>query len=499
MNRFSSAPRWLLTPGLALLGAFATLAFAPFEAFWIAPLVWAGLAFALQSTVRQDKPLRHAALNGGAFGLGFFGAGVSWVYISLHTYGGMPSWLAIIAVFLFCALLASFHALFAVGFVALLRKQLHTPLTAALLFGALWGLTDCLRGWIFTGFPWLSLGYSQVAGLSPLAGYFPLLGVFGVSLLTALLAALVWAGRQGWVLIIALLLGGFGLQQIRWTAPMSEPVPVALLQGNISQSIKWEPEQFARTLNTYFRLTRDALADSQHPRLVILPETAFPAFADQLPTGYLEAIQSLARNHQADVVFGAISGQDNRYQNSAFSIGSSPTQRYDKAHLVPFGEVIPFGFQWFLDFAHIPMSSFTPGASPQTPMALADLKWAVNICYEDTFGEEIIRALPAANVLVNLSNTAWFGDSSAQPQHLQIARARALETGRPMLRATNTGMTALILPNGQIDNSLPAFTQGTLVVSVQGYEGTTPYARWGNLAFLLLTLSFLLSACRRRA
>lgn len=494
MTRSKRLLPWLAAP---LLGALGTLAYAPHEWFWLAPLVWAGLLYLLLQP-QPHHPVRTASLLGALFGLGFFLTGIAWIYISLHTYGGMSAWLAALAVFLFCALMAAWHALIAGVFVRLLGWQRHTPLTAALLFGALWGLGDWLRGWVFSGFPWLSLGYSQVSSFSPLAGYFPLLGVFGVSLLTAWIAALALAGRKGWAMIAVLLLGGWGLKTVPWTEPAGNPLRVALLQGNIGQSLKWEAAQYEQTLLTYYRMVRAALEDEARPALVILPETAFPSFADQIPPDYLAALNELANRHQADILFGTVSGNSTVYHNSAVSLGSSPAQTYHKSHLVPFGEAVPFGFHWFMKMAHIPLSGFSPGRTEQAPLQLAGQQIAVNICYEDIFGEEIIRALPVASVLANLSNTAWFGDSAAQPQHLQIARARALETGRPMLRATNTGMTAAISPQGEVTDSLPAFTPGILHATVQGYQGETPYSRWGNAAFLLVTASFLVNALRRR-
>ena len=190
--------------------------------------------------------------------------------------------------------------------------------------------------------------------------------------------------------------------------------------------------------------------------------------------------------HGGDLITGTLTGDGEHYWNSAISLGQSPLQSYSKRHLVPFGEFIPPGFSWFLDIAHIPMSAFTRGPETQKPLAVAGQQVAINICYEDVFGEEIIGALPPAGILANLSNTAWFGHSLAQPQHLQIARLRTVETGRPMLRATNTGMTAIIEADGRVQAVLPPFTTAVLHGSVRAYTGTTPYVRWGNMAFVLL-------------
>ena len=462
------------------------LCFAPFDLFWLAPIIWLGLFVLLR---RGDSP-RQAASSGLGFGLGFFLTGVSWVYVSLSVFGGMPWWLAGLAAFLFCAVMAVFPAL--AGWV-FKRWQPVGPWRQALFFAALIAAVDWLRSWIFTGFPWLAAGYSQ-APPSPLAGFAPLLGVHGLSLFVALCGALLLRWKSGLAFLAVTAAIGFGLQQLRWTEPVGEPISVALIQGNIPQEMKFRPEAFLRTLSLYQRLVAENPA-----QLTLLPETAVPAFFDQLPPEYAEFLRAAAQRHGGDLVFGTITGQGEHYWNSAVSLGISPTQRYSKTHLVPFGEFIPPGFSWFMRLASIPMSAFSRGPEMQAPLAVAGQQLAVNICYEDVFGEEIIRSLPQAGILANLSNTAWFGRSLAQPQHLQIARMRAVETGRPMLRATNTGMTAVIGADGAVVAILPAFTQGVLRSEVRAYQGMTPYARYGNLAFLFLVcVCVLLSRQPRR-
>jgi apolipoprotein N-acyltransferase len=220
----------------------------------------------------------------------------------------------------------------------------------------------------------------------------------------------------------------------------------------------------------------------------VLPETAIPVFIDQIPAEFLDDLKALAKRQRGDIIFGTLTGDGEHYYNSAVSVGTSPLQVYSKNHLVPYGEFIPAGFAWFMAYAHIPMSSFTRGPEIQTPLAVAGQHVAANICYEDVFGEEVIRALPQAGILANLSNTAWFGHSLAQPQHLQIAQMRAAETGRPMLRATNTGMTAIIDAHGHVSASLPAFETGVLHGEVRSFEGATPYVRFGNGPALAMML-----------
>jgi apolipoprotein N-acyltransferase len=479
-----------------LLGAASVLGFAPFLLFPI-PII----ALALLVRLWQGATPRMAALQGYAFGAGLFLAGVSWVYVSMHVFGGMPLLLAGLAAVLFCCVLALFPALAGYVFARLRRDRI---LADALLAAAAWTLAEWLRGWVLTGFPWLAFGYAQTPP-SPLAGYAPLLGTYGVGFIAALIAALAGLtfGRRGrWLpsgaAIATLLAVGLGLTSTEWTQPSGKPVSVSLLQGNIEQSLKWRPERLQQSLDTYLRLAR------AHPaQLVVLPETALPLMLDQLPRDYVAELRRAAPGGKGDVLLG-IAAQDaqGRYYNSAVGFTTEGIQSYRKSHLVPFGEFTPPAFAWTLALLKIPMSNFSPGATVQPPLVLAGEKVAVNICYEDVFGEEIIRALPGATLLVNLSNTAWFGDSLAQPQHLQIAQMRALETGRFMLRATNTGMTAIVNPRGRVERVLAPFGEGALVGEVSGYTGATPYVRWGNAAALLLVAIGLfapLAGLRRNA
>ncbi len=463
-----------------LLGAVSVFGFAPFQLFPIPLATLAALVWFWQGATP-----RAASMQGFAFGAGCFLAGVSWVYVSMHVFGGMPPLLAGVAAFLFCCVLALFPALAGYVFARLRSRRLWTD---ALLAAGAWTLAEWLRGWVLTGFPWLSFGYAQTPP-SPLAGYAPLLGVYGVGFVAALVAALTGLTlqrREHWLptgaAIATLMAVGAGLMLIEWTQPAGKPISVSLLQGNIEQSLKWKPERLQQSMDTYLRLAR------AHPaQLIVLPETALPLMLDQLPRDYAAELRRPALDRNGDVLLG-IAEQDaqGRYYNSAVGFAQEGVQRYRKSHLVPFGEFTPPAFAWSLALLKIPMSNFSSGAAAQRPLTIAGEKVAVNICYEDVFGEEIILALPEATLLVNLSNTAWFGDSLAQPQHLQIAQMRALETGRPMLRATNTGMTAIVSPRGRVERVLPPFSEGALVGEVSGYTGATPYVRWGNAAALLL-------------
>ncbi len=474
-----------MTPLLAAgLGAVSVPGFAPVEWF---PLPILTLALLFRLWQRCAAP-RAAAWLGFCFGLGFFLAGVSWVYISLHDVGGMAAPIALIATLLFCTYLALFPAL--AGYTS--RRLANADFFKnALLLAGLWTLTEWLRGWLLTGFPWLAIGYSQTPP-SPLAGYAAVLGVYGIGFLAALIAAVLSLNprqRRGWIVIIALLGGGYLLRGMDWTQPSGPPLTVSLLQGNVAQSLKWEPERLPLSVDTYTRLARDNPAT-----LTVLPETAIPLFFDQIPR---ETLQALTQH--GDVLVGAAARhREGGYVNGAIAITKEGVASYAKRHLVPFGEYIPPGFSWFFELVRIPMSNFSAGPAVQPPLPIAGQSIAPNICYEDLFGEDLLPSLPQATLLINLSNTAWFGDSLAQPQHLQIARLRAMETGRMMLRATNTGITAAIAPDGRVLGQLPPFTAGALRIEAQGFTGLTPYTRWGNALALLLALAAVLPALQLR-
>ena len=484
---------WLALPA----GGLSVLAFSPFDLFPLA-FVSLGVLFAL---LRRARSTRQGALIGFAWGMGAFLCGVSWLYVALNRYGGVPMPLAALAIALFCAYLSLFPAL-----VGALFSHWRTGgrYADAVLFAAVWMLAELGRGWVFTGFPWLSIGYTQTPP-SPFAGYFPLLGVYGVSALVGVVSALAvtcWRGgrRSAWIgggLVTLTMILGAGLARVAWTEAEGEPIRVALLQTAIEQDLKWRPDLVQEWLRV-----NAAMAAAPEADLIVLPETSLPMLVEHLPEGYLDLLAADARVRSADLVVGVFHrDEQGRIYNAAVSLGQAPSQFYAKHHLVPFGEFSPPLFGWFYEFADIPMSDQSPGPAVQAPMALAGQRVAINICYEDLFGRELIRTLPEATLMLNLSNLAWYGRSLAQPQHLQIARVRAIETGRPMLRSTNTGMTAVIQPDGRVAGVLPQFERGALEVEVRGYTGMTPYARLGDFPALALGLLGLLGglAGRRHA
>jgi apolipoprotein N-acyltransferase len=502
-----------------VVGAVTVFGFAPFHLYPLPILTLAALFLAWQ---RAASARRSAAL-GFAYGLGLFLCGASWVYVSLHDFGAMPAPLAVIATLLFCVILASLPAL--AGYLCR-QVRMSRAAVAGLWVPAAWTLTEWTRGWIFTGFPWLAMGYSQVP-LSPLSGYAPILGVYGVSLTTAVSAgmiALLWqrfqdkadGGRRkeegnagekqrllsfllhpSAFLLVLLWAGGWGLKHVEWTEPTGEPVTVSLIQGNIAQEIKWREDRLRQTLDTYLGLVRAARG-----RLIILPETALPLFLDQVPTEYLETLATEARRHRGDILIGVPERtRDGNYYNSVVSLGVSPSQVYRKSHLVPFGEFIPLRpvLGWIVGILSIPLQDFSRGSGDQLPLDVAGQRVAINICYEDAFGEEIIRQLPTATLLVNVSNVAWFGRSIAPRQHLQISQTRALEAGRYMLRATNTGVTGVINPRGAVEVTAAEFATAVVAHEVRGFRGATPFVRWGNYAVLALCGAFVAIAFATRA
>ncbi len=521
-------------------GAIAVFGFAPFGLF---PLPVLSLAVLFWLWSKAGSP-RQAAGLGFAFGMGLFCVGVSWIYVALHDYGYMHPILAAAATALFAAVNAALPA--AAGYAqAKLKPFMVSPSTVLrtgssnheqppfditsdlpacglsrmasssirlrangawilLIMPAMWTLAEWLRGLLFTGFPWLSFGYSQVP-VSPLAGYAPVLGVFGVSLVVALSAALLLlfqralpspiGGGLGWgnkpsaqmFLFLALLcMWGCGavLSNVAWTQPQGEPLKVGLLQGNIAQDTKFEEDKLVSTLETYRRL-----AQSSDARLIVLPETALPLLRDNVPETYHIILREHARKNAGDILIGAFEKEHGKYYNSVYSLGTAESQHYRKDHLVPFGEFIPLRgvLGWFInDVLSIPMGDLASGGDRQAPLTVAGQQVAVDICYEDAFGEEIIRALPQATLLVNVTNDAWYGDSHAAMQHNQLSQMRALETGRMMLRATNTGVTSVIGVDGRIQAMLQQHEEGVLTAQVQGYAGSTPYVRWGNWGMLVL-------------
>jgi apolipoprotein N-acyltransferase len=463
----------------ALLGAIHSLAFVHTAAWPLQMLVVAALAWRAAAA----PPWRAAEL-GLAFGTAWFAAGTWWLYISMHQYGGLPAWLAVLAI----ALLSAFLALYlAAALAAFARWRSSAPLRDALLFGALWLLAELARGVIFTGFPWVASGYAHVDG--PLAALAPWVGVYGIGFVAAVLAAWPVLAR-GWrarALPLVVFAGVLGAAALFGPGGFSQPngtLSVTLLQGNVAQDEKFAVAQMPRSL----AWTREQLLAARG-ELVVAPETVIPLLPSQLDPGYWSEIAGHFQRGPQAVLLGLPLGDERvGYTNSAAGISAATAAlpdgiyRYDKHHLVPFGEFIPYGFRWFTELMNIPLGDFNRGPVGAASFAFRGERIGANICYEDLFGEELAaRFADAANaptMFANLSNIGWFGDTIAIAQHLEISRMRALEFQRPMLRATNTGATAVIDHAGRVTASLPRLTQGVLDAQVQGRTGLTPFAWW---------------------
>ena len=472
-------------PALAALGALQTLAFVA-GAAWALPV--ATLAILVWRLNAADSA-RRAAWLGWCYGTAWLCAGVWWLFISMHRYGGLPAWLAALAVLA----LAGFLSLYLAAACALYQRlrSRRAGLDAA-CFAALWLLAELARGLLLTGFPWVASGYSQVDG--PLAGLAPWVGVYGIGAMLAFVAAVfgnlaeIMPGRR-WFSSAALVLvvgGSAALGTLSFTQPTGA-LTVTLLQTNVAQDEKFAVDRMPEAL----QWTASQLLASR-TELIVAPETAVPLLPDQLAEfapGYWQALQRrFAESAQAALVGVPLGDFERGYTNSVAGLSAAAARlpggqyRYDKAHLVPFGEFLPHGFRWFTEMMHIPLGDFGRGVARPPSFTFGAQRLAPNICYEDLFGEELARrfAEPASapTVFVNISNIGWFGDTVAITQHLNISRMRALEFQRPMLRATNTGATALIDHQGRVNGTLPPFQRATLQGRVTGRDGLTPYAAW---------------------
>ncbi len=480
-------------------GASLNVAFAPFGLWPIAVLAPAAL-FALI----RGLPPRRAGWTGAAFGAGLFAFGTYWLYTCLHVFGLVPLWLTLILQAALIALMSAYSA--ALCYLAN-RFWLKAGATRAwLVLPVLWVLLEWLRGWALSGFPWLSLGYAMID--SPLKGWAPLLGVYGVTWAVATIAAAlnvllmpaVPAARRAIALgaIVALFLIPAVLGRYGWTRVSGPSLAVAAVQGAVPQDQKWQANNLDATMTRYSQLTADAWG----ARLIVWPEAALPVLANEIPD-YLRRLQELGRAHGADFAIGLVNYQakNNQYFNGLLVLSDSGGGWYYKRHLVPFGEYFPvpkFVRSW-MRLMSLPYDDFTPGADRQTTLSAAGQKLGLTICYEDAFGNQQLRVLRDATLLINVTNNAWYGNSTAPHQHLQISRMRALEAGRYLVRAANDGITAVIGPQGEIVARLPQFQEAVLRAEVRPMTGLTPYARFGNYPVVIgAGLLLALASWRRR-
>ena len=474
-------------------GAALPLAFAPFGLFFVAPLSYAALLY-----VWTDATPRRALGLSFAWGCASFGLGTYWTFIAVRIIGGAPIAVALFLMIGLTVVLAAFVA--AAGWVGARWFRTRGAVAWLVTLPALFVLAEWLRGWLFTGFGWLGAGYSQTD--TWLMGYAPLGGILAMSLAVLVtsgaLLTLVFGTIRGraaaGAVAVAIWAGGLAADAHSFTAPKERELGVALAQGNIAQDTKYLPEQLAPMMQLYAELTRQSAGAD----LVIWPEAAIPTYLEYIED-WVESLRRAAAARGSTVLLGVLQFAPHaknieEFQNILVALTDEP-QVYVKRHLVPFGEFFPvpnFVRNW-MRLMNLPTGDAIPGAADQPPLSVAGEKIAVTICYEDVFGAEQLRYLADATLLVNVSNDAWFGDSIAPHQHLQIARVRAAEAGRYLLRSTNTGVTAVIDPKGRVVDALPQFQVGVLKATVRGYTGATPYARVGNWLVVVLSLVSLLA------
>ena len=474
-------------------GAVLPLAFAPFHQFWLAPLSYAALLY-----VWTDAAPRRALGLTFAWGAASFGLGTYWTFIAVRIIGGAPIAIALFLMIGLTMVLAAFVA--AAGWVAARWFRTRGAVAWLVTLPALFVLAEWLRGWLFTGFGWLAAGYSQTD--SWLMGYAPLGGILAISLAVlvtsgALLTLLLGTMREraaAAAVALAVWLGGLAASGVEFTQPKDSPVDVALAQGNIAQDTKYDPEQLPPMMALYAELTRQGAGAD----LIIWPEAAIPTYLEYIEP-FADTMRRLAGEKGSTVLLGILQPAPHaktldEFQNVLVAL-TEERQFYVKRHLVPFGEFypVPEFIRGWMRLNNLPTVDAIPGPADQPPLTVAGEKLAITICYEDVFGAEQLKYLADATLLVNVSNDAWFGDSIAPHQHLQIARVRAAEAGRYLLRATNTGVTAVIDAHGRVVDELPQFEAGLLKATVRGYTGATPYARVGNYLVVLLCAAALVA------
>ncbi|MFT5501702.1 MAG: apolipoprotein N-acyltransferase [Woeseiaceae bacterium] len=477
-----------------LCGALLMLSFAPFGWYVLAPLL---LVPFLYSTLHSSP--KQAAWHGFWLGAGLFLAGTYWLYISIHVFGQAP---LIIAIVIMLGLVFIMGCYYAVSGWLICRLCEGNVGRFLLLAPAVWVFVEWLRGWFLSGFPWMSMGYGQID--STLSAFAPLAGVYAVSIFVIVSAAALTAAisaknkNRYWLLLLAVLpwLMGSAMQNIAWTKDAGPSVKATIVQGGVSQDRKWLREQFMPTLDLY----RESISANADSALIVWPEVAIPAARDQVDA-FIEVLQTELAIRGQTLLFGILErdSETDKVWNSVFSLQADAEQVYRKRHLVPFGEFFPvpaFVREW-MRMMSLPYSDISAGAPVQDLLTMADgNKLAVAICYEDAYGAEQLYALPEASILINVSNDAWFGDSIAPHQHLEIARMRALEVGRHVIRATNNGVSAFIGPYGEIVQAGEQFTYVAMSHDVMPRKGLTPYARVGNWPVILLCTALIVAFSR---
>lgn len=475
-----------------VIGCLTTLVFAPAEWSILAPLLTLPLLF----VALTDSP-KEAAAHFFWFGFGLFLTGTYWIYISVHVFGNAALWIAILLMVGLSFIMAIF--LWMAGW--LMTRLAHgEPWRLYFVGPAAWVLIEWLRGWILTGFPWLAHGYGQID--SALAGWAPIFGIYGVSLMmmfgtVAILVAIMTTGRERIIalpLIVApWILGGL-LGLIDWTEPYGDAIRTTIVQAGVAQDKKWLASQRPATLDFY----RDSTLSVPDSDLVVWPEVAIPAL-DVRVADYLDIIERDAKRSRQTVLLGILESNTERsiepkIFNSVLMLGAAERQLYRKRHLVPFGEYfpVPASVREWMKMQNLPYADLSAGSDFQPLLETANgTRLSVAICYEDAYGAEFLYAFPDADILINVSNDAWFGDSIAPHQHLQIARMRALEVGRYVVRSTNTGISAFIGPHGELLQTGKQFEADLMTASIRSHKGTTVYANYGNWPVMVLCFLIL--------
>lgn len=476
---------------LALIaGCLLPFAFAPYSMYFLAVICPAVLL-----ATWLPASAKRVCWRGFIFGLGFFSIAVYWVFISIHTYGNTPAIIAFIITAGFILLLSCCIAANGLLFRWLFPKPNYLNLTLG--FASSWVLLEWLRGWLFTGFPWVFLGYSQIE--SPLAGFAPVLSVYGVSFMVALSSGLLInafrskkAALYSLLILIILWLTSFGLTKINWTTPIGKPVTVSLIQGDIAQSLKWDPEKVPNTLALYHTLTLQNI----NSNIIVWPEAAIPIWLSQAQNFTTPLNKQLLAHHTTLLTGVPIVNADKTEIYNAAAVLGNGSGTYYKRHLVPFGEYVPLEslLRGLIGFFDLPMSSLSAGPLRQEPVMLAGLPTAVAICYEIAYAAEFMNNFPAAKLIVTISDDSWFGKSWAAQQQTQISQMRSLETGRYQLVATNDGLTAIIDNKGKILKMAPRFQVAVLNGEIYNVEGDTPVALLGVLPIVILLLALFIVA-----
>ena len=476
----------------SLIALFYVSGFEPFGLV-IAPLFC--LAYLFYFALNHSP--KKTAIFYYLFGFFCFSIGLYWLYISIHIVSGAPLWLAILLIGVLSGVMALFYCL--VGFIISYAYQLFKSkyLVLTLLAPAIWTLSELLRGYAFTGFPWLTIGYSQSSTF--LSAWAPIGGVYLVSFIVSLIAGyclLISSKIRPLLSLFSVLIiigSSFFIRPIEWTERVDKEFSVALVQGAVAQEKKWLTAEFTRTLTLY----RNSLLNLENTNLVIWPEVAIPAYAENVK-GYLDELEGILKQQNIDLLMLGINtkGKNGEVFNSVITLGGDD-RVYHKRHLVPFGEYFPvpkFVREW-LQKMKLPHRDISIGPDVQEMLKLDQYFIATSICYEDIFGYELLDYQPLANVLVNVTNNAWFGESIASSQHFQMSRMRAIETGRYLLRSTNTGITAIVMPDGNIQEELEPYNFSILKGNFYPMKDETPYSRFGDLFVILLMTLIMTLGC----